>query len=81
MTVMETRMGMAKKSGMQESQFTALGLHALILSSYSPPPIQTLLSGQKSLSSRDSWGPADSGCQANALAQMQWPWEALPNRD
>ena len=39
MTVMETRMGVAKKNEMQESQFPALSLHALILSSYSPPPI------------------------------------------
>lgn len=54
MTVMDTRMGTAQKNEMQESQFTALSLHALVLSSYSPPSIRTLLSAQKSLGSHGS---------------------------
>ena len=53
-TVMDTRMGTARKNEMQESQFTALSLHALVLSSYYPPPIRTLLSGRKSLGSHGS---------------------------
>lgn len=62
---------------MKGSQFTALGLRALILSSH-PPNLNTAFWPRQPQLLR-SW--SQTATTAHAPAQVQWPWEALSDRD